>query len=122
MSGLGSVLVLGGGGWVGSALVLQLLRRKQELGVTALTLADLPRAPRLPWLRAKAEAAGLVERALDVCDPEAVQRLFEELRPRTVFNLAAVIDMRPEVCVRRMEAVNALAVDSLLRAAEEVSA
>ena len=29
-----------------------------------------------------------------------VQRLFEELRPRTVFNLVAVIDMRPEALSR----------------------
>ena len=39
----------------------------QELGVTALTLADLPRAPRLPWLRAKAEAAGAGRSARGLC-------------------------------------------------------
>eukprot|EP00434_Breviolum_minutum_P044150 symbB.v1.2.039397.t2/scaffold6537.1/size17269/1 len=99
---LGNVMVIGGGGWVGSALVLELLRRREELGVSHVVVADLA-------------GAFLVEKVLDVSRPEAVREALVAALPQTIFNLAAVIDLRPEVSQVLMSAVNTDAVQCLLK-------
>lgn len=119
MDPLGDVLVLGGGGWVGSALALQLLRRREELQVSRVMVADVPGGGAwLPWLRARVAELGqlghLMEKGLDVREVEAVRQVFDDFRPSTVFNLAAVIDMRPEVSSQRMTEVNGKAIEGLL--------
>ncbi|OLP92722.1 hypothetical protein AK812_SmicGene25432 [Symbiodinium microadriaticum] len=88
MADLRTVLVLGGGGWVGSALVLELLQRRV-----------------------------LVEAQLDVTDASAVCGLVERFPPTAVFNLAAAIDVRPEAPAVRLEEVNAQAPRNLAKAA-----
>ncbi|CAL1167084.1 unnamed protein product [Cladocopium goreaui] len=116
---LGKVMVIGGGGWVGSALALELLRRREELGVAHVVVADLPDASKLKWLRQQAEAKGagalLMERVLNVAKPKEVQQLLGHEKPQTIFNLAAVIEMRPEVSEASMTAVNTKAVEFLLK-------
>eukprot|EP00439_Symbiodinium_sp_Y106_P002427 s1997_g1.t1 len=107
MADLRTALVLGGGGWVGSALVLELLQRREELGLRCVVAADLQtepsakgRAPCSAWLRSLArgfvEEGVLVEAQLDVTDASAVRGIVERFPPTAVFNLAAAIDVRPE--------------------------
>lgn len=96
---LGTCLVFGGAGWTGRALVEQLRRA----GAPTL-VADLRPHPELP------------SRICDVGDPGAVERVFAEVRPSTVFHLAAMIDIRP-VPDPRLEAVNVGGTRSILAAA-----
>ncbi|CAE7787149.1 Hsd3b1 [Symbiodinium sp. CCMP2592] len=121
MADLRTALVLGGGGWVGSALVLELLQRREELGLRCVVAADLPTAPCSAWLRSRARAfveeGVLVEAQLDVTDASAVRGILERFPPRAVFNLAAAIDVRPEAPAGRLEEVNAQAPTNLARAA-----
>jgi UDP-glucose 4-epimerase len=81
-------LVTGGAGFIGSNLVDALLARGDEVTV----VDDLSTGRRGNLDRALAAGAELAE--LDIRDADALTALVAERRPRTVFHLAAQIDVR----------------------------
>jgi UDP-glucose 4-epimerase len=81
-------LVTGGAGFIGSNLVDALLARGDEVTV----VDDLSTGRRGNLEGALAQGAELVE--LDIRDAAALAALAAERRPRTVFHLAAQIDVR----------------------------
>ena len=80
------ILVTGGCGFIGSALVLHLV---QDLGHEVATLDALTYAANPVSLQPLADDPRhrLIE--ADICDAEAVQRAFAEVRPQAVMHLAA---------------------------------
>ncbi|MGY2049829.1 dTDP-glucose 4,6-dehydratase [Methylobacterium sp. JK268] len=80
------ILVTGGCGFIGSALVLHLVR---DLGHEVLTLDALTYAANpASLLPLRDEARHRLAQA-DICDPERVGALFAEFRPQAVMHLAA---------------------------------
>ena len=84
-------LVTGGAGFIGSNIVDALIERGEEVVV----VDDLSTGRRANLDGALARGAALHE--LDVCDADALQALFAEVRPELVFHLAAQIDVRRSV-------------------------
>src|ERR1700712_1125948 len=80
------ILVTGGCGFIGSALVLHLV---QDLGHEVATLDALTYAANPISLQPLANDSRhrLVE--ADICDPAAVHALYAEFRPEAVMHLAA---------------------------------
>ena len=82
-----TIIVTGGAGFIGSSFIFHLLDRRPEDRVVCLdkltyagnlsTLAPVMDSPRFRFVRA------------DICDREAVNRLFEEEHPDIVVNFAA---------------------------------
>lgn len=91
-------LVTGGAGFIGSNLVDALVARGDEVTV----VDDLSTGRRQNLDEALAAGAELVE--LDVCDRAALIELVVERRPRTVFHLAAQIDVRKSLEDPRFDA------------------
>ncbi len=80
------ILVTGGCGFIGSALVLHLV---QELGHEVLTLDALTYAANpISLMPLKGDNRHRFAEA-DICDHEKVSTLFEEFRPQAVMHLAA---------------------------------
>ncbi len=80
------ILVTGGAGFIGSALIRHLIRETdwQVLNVDKLTYAGNPDSV--------ASIAGDPRygfREIDICDALAIQRAFEEFRPEAILHLAA---------------------------------
>ena len=84
-------LVTGGAGFIGSNIVDALIARGEDVVV----VDDLSTGRRANLDGALARGAALHE--LDVCDADALQALFAEVRPELVFHLAAQIDVRRSV-------------------------
>ncbi len=84
-------LVTGGAGFIGSNIVDALIERGEDVVV----VDDLSTGRRANLDGALARGAALHE--LDVCDADALQALFAEVRPELVFHLAAQIDVRRSV-------------------------
>jgi UDP-glucose 4-epimerase len=84
-------VVTGGAGFIGSNLVDALVARGDRVTV----LDDLSSGKRANLEQAIAGGATL--EVADVRDGDAVARVFEAARPRTVFHLAAQIDVRVSV-------------------------
>ncbi len=81
-----SILVTGGAGFIGSAVVRQLVRRA---GVQVVNVDKLTYAGNLDSL-ADVEGAGNYRfEQVDICDAAEVERLFRQYAPRAVIHLAA---------------------------------
>jgi dTDP-glucose 4,6-dehydratase len=81
-----SVIVTGGAGFIGSAVVRFLTRQE---GVKVVNVDKLTYAGNLESLAPIAESANYVFKKIDVCDRDAVQRIFHDERPHAVIHLAA---------------------------------
>lgn len=81
-----AVLVTGGAGFIGSALVRQLIAASDELVVN---VDKLTYAGNLDSLEAVSGAPNYRFEQVDICDGGEVRRLFERYQPRGVLHLAA---------------------------------
>ncbi|HEY0970506.1 MAG TPA: dTDP-glucose 4,6-dehydratase [Gemmatimonadales bacterium] len=86
MHPLPTILVTGGAGFIGSALVRRLV---DEGASTIVTVDKLTYAGNLDSLAEVASSPLHRFERVDICDAEAVRRLFEEYRPSSVMHLAA---------------------------------
>ncbi|MEO1040303.1 MAG: dTDP-glucose 4,6-dehydratase [Pseudomonadota bacterium] len=78
-------LITGGAGFIGSALVLRLVKAGHEvLNYDALTYAAAPAS-----LSAVADAANYRFQHADICDEAALKQAFDSFRPDVVLHLAA---------------------------------
>ncbi len=110
-------VVTGGAGFIGSNLVDALVARGDRVAV----IDNLSTGRRANLEAALAAGAQLFE--LDVCDAEAVTRVFEAVRPQLVFHLAAQIDVRLSVETPAADArINVLGAINVLEAARQVGA
>lgn len=80
------VLVTGGAGFIGSALIRQLI---QETSCEVLNVDKLTYAGNLSSLRDVADSPRYHFSQTDICDVQGISRLFDSFRPDTVFHLAA---------------------------------
>ena len=81
-----TILVTGGAGFIGSAVVRQLVAESEHLVVN---IDKLTYAGNLESLGDAAAAANYRFEQADVCDAEAMARLFENYRPDAIMHLAA---------------------------------
>ncbi len=81
-----TLLVTGGAGFIGSAVVRMLVGRGDARVVNA---DKLTYAGNLDSLEPVAGAPTYVFERVDICDDDAVRRLFDEYEPRAVLHLAA---------------------------------
>lgn len=81
-----TVVVTGGAGFIGSAVVRQLVRASDEIVVN---VDKLTYAGNLDSLEEVAEAPNYRFERVDVCDATEVRRVFEQYQPRGVYHLAA---------------------------------
>ena len=82
-----TILVTGGAGFIGSNFLYYLLERRP--GCRVVCLDKLTYAGNLSTLAGALERPELTFVRGDICDREAVYRLFEEIRPDAVVNFAA---------------------------------
>jgi dTDP-glucose 4,6-dehydratase len=82
----GTILVTGGAGFIGSALVRGILRRQ---GVAVVTVDKLTYAGNLDSLADALEDPRHRFHRVDIADREALRRVFEQERPDAVMHLAA---------------------------------
>jgi UDP-glucose 4-epimerase len=107
-----NALVTGGAGFIGSNLVDALIARGDRVTVID-NLSTGKRSNLEPAL-----AAGAQLHVVDVRDAQAVQGVFEQVRPELVFHLAAQIDVRYSVEETAADAgVNVLGTINMLEAA-----
>jgi dTDP-glucose 4,6-dehydratase len=80
------VIVTGGAGFIGSALIRYLIR---ETDVEVMNLDKLTYAGNLASLREVEKSPRYHFTRADICDAAAVRRLFEEFQPDAIMHLAA---------------------------------
>jgi len=85
MSGIARVLVTGGAGFIGSAVVRHLVGEGYEV----INLDKLTYSANLDSLRSVADAPNYRFHHADICDGEAIGRIFAEERPDAIMHLAA---------------------------------
>ncbi len=81
-----TIIITGGAGFIGSAVVRQMI---DETGETVVNLDKLTYAGNLESLGAARDDPRHVFEQTDICDGEAVARVFIRHRPRAVMHLAA---------------------------------
>lgn len=80
------ILVTGGAGFIGSAVIRQIISRK---GVEVINLDKLTYAGNLESLSNINFSNNYIHKKVDVCDIEAVDKIFEKHKPTCVMHLAA---------------------------------
>ena len=80
------ILVTGGAGFIGSAVIRQVLSRK---GIEVINLDKLTYAGNLESLSNINFSNSYIHENVDVCDAEAVDKIFEKHKPTCVMHLAA---------------------------------
>ena len=80
------IIVTGGAGFIGSALIRYLIR---ETDCTVCNLDKLTYAGNRESLKEVADSPRYSFAHLDICDREGVTRLFAEFQPDTIMHLAA---------------------------------
>jgi dTDP-glucose 4,6-dehydratase len=85
MSRSRGIMVTGGAGFIGSAVVRRLVAR----GDTVINVDKLTYAGNVHSLGEAADSPGYHFERVDICDAVAVQNLFDTYRPRAVLHLAA---------------------------------
>jgi UDP-glucose 4-epimerase len=109
-------LVTGGAGFIGSNLVDGLLERGGE--VTVIDNLSSGKRDNLEG----ALAAGAALHVVDIRDNDAVDGVFEQVRPEVVFHLAAQIDIRLAVADPALDAsINVLGTIAVLEAARKTA-
>ncbi len=83
---IGTLLVTGGAGFIGSAVVRYLLA---DTDTTVINVDKLTYAANPDALAMVAENPRYRFEQVDICNPRAIDRLFEECRPHAVMHLAA---------------------------------
>lgn len=83
---MGTILVTGGAGFIGSAVVRALVRTTDE---TVVNVDKLTYAGNLATLAEVSDDPRHVFRQLDICDAPAMRALFAEHRPGRIMHLAA---------------------------------
>ena len=81
-----TVLVTGGAGFIGSAVVRQVVRASDE---TVVNVDKLTYAGNLDSLESVSDAPNYRFERVDICDGAEVRRLFEQHNPRGLYHLAA---------------------------------
>lgn len=81
-----NIIVTGGAGFIGSAVVRRLVRRG---GATVVNLDKLTYAASLEAIAEVADSPGYRFERVDICDAQALARLFAAYRPDAVIHLAA---------------------------------
>jgi len=81
-----TIIITGGAGFIGAAVVRQMIGETRE---TVVNLDKLTYAGNLESLGAARDDPRHVFEQADVCDSEAVARIFTRHRPRAVMHLAA---------------------------------
>jgi UDP-glucose 4-epimerase len=108
-------IVTGGAGFIGSNLVDGLLERGDQ--VTVIDNLSSGKRDNLEG----ALAAGAALHVVDIRDGDAVDAVFEQVRPEVVFHLAAQIDIRVAVANPILDAsINVLGTIAVLEAARKV--
>ena len=102
---LGSVLVVGGCGYLGSRLIRHLIDNKSTTSISVIDIkTDKERHPNVTY------------HELDICSWEAVSSIFRQIRPNTVFHTASPFAFGFDL--NFYEKVNVGGTKNLLRAAE----
>jgi len=105
----GPVAVFGAGGFIGAALLRTLLSSRSDCyGVTQQAF--------MPWRLVGVPPTSVV--TCDICDPEAVARLFARLKFKTVFFFAAYGAYPRQTNSRQIYETNVLGLLNVLEAAE----
>ena len=86
MAELGTIMVTGGAGFIGSAVIRHLIR---ETGLTVVNVDKCTYAANLESLAEMQNDPRLHLERIDICDGPALRRVFAQYRPMAVMHLAA---------------------------------
>mmetsp|Transcript_16038 Transcript_16038/g.26903 ORF Transcript_16038/g.26903 Transcript_16038/m.26903 type:complete len:381 (+) Transcript_16038:45-1187(+) len=90
---LGICLVIGGSGWTGSNLVSQLVQLRDDSHTATFAVHSLDIVPPSHAFQNLHIGEDSFIRC-DITDAEAVNKVFQQLRPQSVFHTASIVDLR----------------------------
>jgi len=80
------IIITGGAGFIGSALIRMIIREKEH---EVLNIDKLTYAGHLESLESIADSDRYQFEQVDICDSEAIHRIFKEFQPDAIMHLAA---------------------------------